>query len=67
MWQHGEDKDEDHYTWYSTGTSDSATDGEPVKTETDWESQGETTERDTTEESENDAGIIDDYSQRDIR
>ena len=35
---------EDNYTWFGTGTN-TATDCEPVKRETDWESQGETTER----------------------
>lgn len=66
MWHHEEDKKEDHYTWFSTGT-DSATDCEPVKSETDWESQGETTEREATEENENEADILDENSQRDIR
>lgn len=37
VWHHEEDKKEDHYTWFSTGT-DLATDCEPVKSETDWES-----------------------------
>ena len=66
VWRHEEDKKEDQYTSFSTGT-DLATDCEPVKSETDWESQGETTEREPTEENENEADIVDENSQRDIR
>ena len=61
VWVQEEEK-QDYYTWSSTGT-ETGSDGEPKRNEKNWESHGETSDSEATDNSDEE---IDDGSQRDV-
>ena len=62
VWVQEEEK-QDYYTWSSTGT-ETESDGEPKRNEKNWESHGETSDSEATDNSNEE---IDDGSQGDVR
>ena len=58
-----EEKRQDYYTWSCTGT-ETESDSEPKRNEKNWESHGESSDSEATE---NSGKEIDDGSQRDVR